>query len=72
MCADFDPRRENAGVARLTQGVEFSLMFRSCQQYDHSYEVPLDVIAQGEQAVKEYIVQEALDDILYVQLDMQL
>lgn len=33
--------------------VDFTLEFRSGDRYDHGYDVPDEVIQQGEQAVKE-------------------
>lgn len=48
--------------------VDFTLEFRSGDRYDHGYDVPDEVIQQGEQAVKEYIVSQALDDILFVEI----
>lgn len=50
-----------------SQLIEFSLVFRSSQQFDFAYNVPASVILQGEEAVEEYIVREALGDILYVE-----
>lgn len=49
--------------------VSFSLEFRSGNRYEHSYLVPELVILQGRQAVEEYIVSQALGDILYVELE---
>lgn len=49
--------------------ISFSLEFRSGQRYNHSYVVPEIVILKGAESVKEYIIREALDDILFVELE---
>ena len=48
--------------------IEFALVLRNGQQYNHSYFVPERIVKKGREAVEEYILEKAFGDLIYVEI----